>query len=88
MAKSFISGKQFQKRPNLEDLAFIKAEWQPCYVLDVCFYFFRMLKGRKKGQLTIDFISGGISWFKEQDSHLKVNFDNCDNFFVIIQNPL
>jgi len=24
-----ISGKQFQKRPNLVDLAFKKAKWQP-----------------------------------------------------------
>ena len=27
----FISGKQFQKRPNLADLAFLKAKWQPWY---------------------------------------------------------
>ncbi len=26
----FISGKQFQKRPNWADLAFKKAKWQPC----------------------------------------------------------
>jgi hypothetical protein len=25
----FISGKQFQKRPNWADLAFKKAKWQP-----------------------------------------------------------
>jgi hypothetical protein len=25
----YISGKQFQKRPNLADLAFKKAKWQP-----------------------------------------------------------
>jgi len=25
----FISGKPFQKRPNLDDLAFKKAKWQP-----------------------------------------------------------
>jgi hypothetical protein len=28
----FISGKQFQKRPNLADLAFFKAKWQPCLI--------------------------------------------------------
>ena len=27
----FISGKQFQIRPNLADLAFLKAKWQPCW---------------------------------------------------------
>jgi hypothetical protein len=27
----FISGKLFQKRPNLVDLAFKKAKWQLCY---------------------------------------------------------
>ena len=27
---NFISGKQFQKRPNLAYLAFLKAKWQPC----------------------------------------------------------
>jgi len=26
----YISGKQFQKRPRLADLAFKKAKWQPC----------------------------------------------------------
>jgi len=26
----FISGKQFQRRPNLADLAFKKEIWQPC----------------------------------------------------------
>jgi len=26
----FISGKQFQKRPNMADLAFKKTKWQPC----------------------------------------------------------
>jgi len=26
----FISGKQFQKRPNIADFAFKKAKWQPC----------------------------------------------------------
>ena len=26
-----ISGKQFQKRPNSADLAFLKATWQPWY---------------------------------------------------------
>lgn len=50
------------------------------------FLFLYIVKRKEEG--AIDFISGGISWFKEQDSHLKVNFDNCDNFFVIIQNPL
>jgi len=25
----FVSGKQFQKKPNLADLAFKKAKWQP-----------------------------------------------------------
>jgi len=25
----FIFGKQFQKRPNMADLAFKKAKWQP-----------------------------------------------------------
>jgi len=30
--KHFISGKQFQKRPNLADLAFKKAKWQPCFI--------------------------------------------------------
>ncbi len=29
--KHFISGKQFQKRSNLADLAFKKAKWQPCH---------------------------------------------------------
>jgi len=29
----FISGKQFQKRPNLADLVFKKAKWQPCIYL-------------------------------------------------------
>jgi len=28
----FISGKQFQKGPNLADLAFKKAKWQPWYL--------------------------------------------------------
>jgi len=26
----FIPGKQFLKRPNLADLAFNRAKWQPC----------------------------------------------------------
>jgi len=30
----YISGKQFQKRPKLADLAFKKAKWQPCYKTD------------------------------------------------------
>jgi len=42
------------------------------------FLFLQNVERKEEG--AIDFISGGISWFKEQDSHLKVNFDNCDNF--------
>jgi len=35
MAKPFFSGKQFLKRPNLADLAFKKAKWQPWYLNSV-----------------------------------------------------
>jgi len=27
----FISGEQFQKRPNLADFTFKKSKWQPCH---------------------------------------------------------
>jgi hypothetical protein len=30
MAKSFYIWKTISKRPNLDDLAFKKAKWQPC----------------------------------------------------------
>ncbi len=36
----FISGKQFQKRPNKADLAFKKAKWQPCFLSLSFFIFF------------------------------------------------
>ncbi len=33
----FISGKQFQKRPNLPDLAFKSAKWQPWAIMRCAF---------------------------------------------------